>query len=178
MSAVAVGSPTVAYEYADQLLQHVVAIIAATDGGPIEHAYVGPGVPALDCETICVWGQTLSYLARQPNSPVDAGHRLVDARVPLFGFGIIVARCVPVTSGPEAADAPTPEQQDAAARIVLQDVWAIWNGLVELFVAGSLFGGRCSELFMDSAVALEPRGGIGGWQVQLRAGLPGYLPGS
>lgn len=178
MSAIEVGSPTIAYEYASALLQHVRAIVAATDGGDVDVAFVSPGIPSFECETIAVWGSSLGYLTRTPAGTVDGGHRLVDARIPLFGFTVAIVRCTPVSRDPNSADQPLPDQYDARAQIVLQDAWAVWNGIVELFAAGSLFGGRCHELFMDSCTALEPRGGLGGWQLVLRAALPGYIPGS
>lgn len=161
------------YDYAADLLALCESAIAETSEGAIGRAYVSPGLPAIDCATIAVTTINLGEAPTAAQSALSTGHRHRLAAVNLLGFAVTLARdCVPVSDG-RSARPPLPDDLSAAAAIVTEDVWAVWNAITEAMACGELFGGRCVELFMDGAAALATSGMTAGFVLQLRTAIGG-----
>lgn len=176
MTVVDVSTESTPFEYAVQLLAVCVEALETTRGGPIPRAYVSPNAVSLDCSSLIVVPQTLGLAARhgEGRGALAGGHNHAFGRVNQFGFTIIVAReCIPVTKSRTNASAPDPVVQQDWAWTLSEDVWAIWTMLPRRMKDDLLFGGRCMELFLDGATALAAQGMIGGWQISIRATIPG-----
>lgn len=168
---------TTPYEFATELLAVAAAALVPTSGGAIARAYVCPGVPAIDCETLAVSVLGLGLDQTTPSAPPASGQRLVKGgRINLLSFLVTIARdCIPVVSDTAGGTAaPTPDQLSAASNIVLQDVWAVWAGIgAAARSADGLFEGQCSILYLDAAVAIETQGMTAGWTIALRTQING-----
>lgn len=162
-----------AYLFAQELLAVAQAGVTSAIGGAIGRAYVSPGIPAIDCETLCVTAVGLNL--NLSNAPAPGRRLTVGGRINLLAFVITVARdCIPVTSDQAGFEAPTPAQNDAASQIILQDVWAIWNAIgAQARTPEGLFNGRCSLLYLDNAAALVTSGMTAGWTINLRTEIDG-----
>lgn len=168
------------YDYAEDLLDLCEVALAATAAGAIGRAYVSPGLPAIDCATLAVTTLNLGEAPTATGAALLPGHRHRIAAINLLGFAITIARdCVPVADG-RSARPPLPADLSAAAAIVTTDVWAVWNAISEAMSEGNLFGGRCTELFMDGAAALATSGMTAGFVLQLRTAIGGIprVPGT
>ena len=166
---------TTPYDFAVELLELCHQAVSDTTGGAIARRYVSPGRPAYDCEqlTVAVW--TLGEADTVVAGPMAAGKRHMSGRVNLVGFLITVLRdCVPVLNE-EQSGPPDADKIQASAKLVDQDVWAIWTYVYAEMRRGGLFGGRCEDLFMDGARALETEGTLAGFEVEIRANIPGII---
>jgi hypothetical protein len=171
------GTVTSPADYAAMLLDLCDDVLATTSGGQIARKGVVPWQPALDCEMLAVSFTTLGLGATAPGAPLLAtARRHVYGALNLIGFVIHIARdCVPVAKGTRGGPPDMAENQVAAFEMS-EDVWAIWNALPDAMEQGELFGGRCSELFMDNAAAIPASGQIAGYTISIRASIPGYTP--
>lgn len=161
--------------FASQLLSICSDALQFTEGGAIDRKFVSPGVPPFDCEMLVVIPAALTRYTRQGGA-LDAGHAHRTASLFLIGFQILIVRdCIPVTLHESTPEAPSPEQYEAAAAEIDQDVWAVWNALAEAAASG-IFQGRCAEFFIDGAIALQTQGTFGGWGINIRAAIDGYVP--
>jgi len=162
-----------AFGYAQELLTLCDTVLTATPQGTIDRQYISPGPPALDCATLCVWVTSFGDDAIASGDARRTGHQHIYGWLNLIGFSIIIVRdCVPV-SGPQMGSAPLADDLTAAAETIVADVWAIWDEIPKAMEDDVLFGGRCSELYMDSAVALQTSGQLAGFQIDLRAAIRG-----
>jgi hypothetical protein len=160
-------------EYADQLLTLCAAAVADAVGGAIDRAYLSPGRPVIDCEQITVSLISLGDAPFATTSSVGGGKRHITGALNLLGFLITVARdCVPIV---EDETLPDPDEINAAAVEVQEDVWSIWTRIRQEQRDGELFGGLCDHLFYDGARALETEGGFAGWEIEFRAEIAGIL---
>jgi len=161
------------YAFAADLLSVCEAALVATTGGAIGRAYVSPGLPALDCELIAV---TCTGLMPKQSNSMPAGRLARDPSVNMLAFAVTVTRdCQPVVANQYGGpNAPTVAQLQAAAQILSEDVWAIWNAIPAAARTGALFEGRCSFLYLDQAFALAEQGGIGGWQIDVHTQIDGF----
>lgn len=166
-------------EYAQELLDLANSALSFTTRGSIGRAYLSPGEPALDCETLTVQIAGFSEATTNPTSTFLAPFkRHVFGRVNLIAFRITVARdCIP-TSSDNGRRPPLPAELQAAAEDIHEDVWAIWTRVYREMREGNLFGGRCDSLFMTSAEELETSGGVGGYTIDLATNIAGLLSGS
>ena len=91
-------------------------------------------------------------------------------------FVIWALRCAPkVQKGGSVLVA----DNEAATREVLQDGWALWNG-VTCAVKEGTFENLCSYMHVQQAISVAEQGGCVGWQMSLRAEIPGIpcVPGT
>lgn len=164
--------------YAQQLLTIANDALAHTSGGSIDRAFVSPpGVP-FDCEMLVVVESALARYVPARGGALDAGHVHRWASLWIHGWQILIVRdCMPITLNEHTADPPSAAQYAAAAAETKQDVWAVMNAL-EVAAENGIFQGRCSEFFVDGAIALDMQGQRGGWAINVRATIDGYVPGS
>lgn len=173
MAAPAASTVATVFDYAEELLTLCDEALLTTPSGTIDRKYVSPGVPAIDCATLAVWPSSLGLDTTNPTAPPPSGHRHVYGMLNLIGFGIAIVRdCVPVT-GARASDPPLAAALSASAEIISADVWAIWDLIPKRMAEGDLFGGRCTELYMDSALSLPTQGQTAGFVVNVRASVRG-----
>lgn len=169
------------FEACVELLAVAAEAVATSPGGPIARQFVSPGPPAWDCPpqlTVHAGGPVLGdTLPLSPN--LQPFHRVSgpSGMVNLVALTITVIRCVPGMNGNSF---PTPDAMNDAAAATLADVWAIWNYVVNRKRDGLLYpddqgNAKSRELVLDPAVPLNQQGGAGGWQIQIRVELPGYV---
>jgi hypothetical protein len=171
---VAVSTLDSLYELAQCLLTAAADALDETDAGTPGRQVVYYGTPTLDCcGELAVWVQSLQQGTTAPLlPPLQPGHRVFDGSRNLPALHLLATRCVPTPDSrgnPPAADAIT-----AAAKTVITDGWALWNGIQKRIRAKNLFpGGGCSEYFMDGLQAIAPSGGCAGWQMVIRFAIDG-----
>lgn len=167
------------FDLAAELLTAAETAIAGSPGGPIDRAFVSPGLPSLDCcpqLTVHVGGPAEGDTTPL-NTTLQPGHRTSQtALVNLVQLTITVVRCCP---GPtDSHPIPSAASIQAAAEQTYADLWALWNELRAAHRAGTLFaadaGPGSRELFFDAAFPLNPQGGCAGWLVPMRVSLGGY----
>ncbi len=159
------------FELAERLLAVCLEALLTTEGGQPERVFVSPVSPVLDCcNQLTVHQPLISTEGTSPGG-LAQGKRNVP-RVNLLTFVVQATRCVP---GPnKQGQAPSPEKQQAAAQLIMQDGWAIWNHLNRTRQAGSLFGSKCPAVFLDQPVPIQAQGGCAGWQFTVRPQVDGY----
>lgn len=170
------GAVTDLYDLAVEYLEACQAALALTPGGSIERAYVSPGSPAWDCcPQLTVFVGSTGQAATSPVGGLSEGQRITKTgAINLIPLVATVLRCVP-TAG-EGPSWPSGPAQEAAARELLCDVWAIWNLLVRRKARNELFGGRCREMMMSPSVPVGPSGACGGWDITVLVQLDGFDP--
>lgn len=156
------------------------ALDLETDAGAPERVFVVAGPPAWDCPeqlTVHVGGPQIAETAAG-GATLAPGHRIVTTgTLTLVSMTATILRCVPVASADDGEITfPSPADQQAAAAVLNADLWAIWNFLVDRKRTGQLFGPAEREFVLDPASALNPQGGVAGWQIPIRVRLDGYKP--
>ncbi len=164
------------YAYAVEYLEACNQALATTVGGAIDRAYVTPGLPVIDCcPMLAVDVRSLFAEQTAPTGPPPVlGHRGV--RTPamwLVALVATVARCTPTVQ--QEGVLPNADEMEASAREIDEDVWAIWNMLLQLKRAGELFGGACRSMYLDPPTSFNS-GGCAGWFFQIRVPVDGYRP--
>lgn len=152
--------------------------VASTVGGEIEHSFVSPAPPAIDCvPQLAVYPGGPAIADTQPLSPpLIAGARdRVSGTVHLVNLTCVVVRCSPTQDND--GNPPSIDDIETAARETSEDVWAIWNFTRQRHKSGDLFpsGGNSRELFLDPAFPVPPGGDAVGWQIPIRVALGGYV---
>lgn len=158
-------------EYARELLELCEASLVATDVGPPPKIYLAPPGPAFDCDQLTVEVISLGD-APFAGTSVLSGGRKITAAMNLIGFRVKIVRCGP-TLDAQGNPPPLADEEDAAI-IGHQDVWAIWTGVRTAQFAGTLFGGLCDHVFYDGARAIETLGGISGYEIDFRVEIAGF----
>jgi hypothetical protein len=162
------------YEYAEELLDVLAAAVGDTQAGAIERVYVAPGRPAHDCEQLTISLIGVGEADTVVVSALALGKRHKTGRVNLLTFLVTVIRdCVPTID--DNGNLPTSEDEQASASEVIEDVWAIWTYLYWAFRRGELLGGKCDDLVMDGAIAIETEGTLAGFEVEFRVNIPGIV---
>lgn len=160
--------------YAHDLLVAAQLAVATTVGGPIDHAYVGNAIPALDCcPQLTVDVRSLLFENTAPTTPLPA----IRSRTTMVGyflalFVITVTRCSPSLDG--RGNPPSVTDLEATSRETNEDLWAIWNTIQTLLRDNALFGGRCAGAYLDPPVPVNDEGKCAGWAIQVRAPIDGY----
>lgn len=95
--------------------------------------------------------------------------RLQGGPVPLVGFQVTRYRCV------TREENPTATVQQADANALSQELWRVWNTLVQGQVAGSLFA-EGVQVWWDECVPIQKQGGVAGWRINLRVSFNHYTP--
>ena len=166
------------HEIAEELLTAAEEIIATTVGGPVGLAYISPGLPSLDyqCDQIAVWNALLGEEQTNPLSPIaQIGMKRRLGWVNLVTLSTLVARCIRVgTTTRSGYTPPSQEILTADGEKVMEDGWALWNGISTAFIEDGLFDGTCKELKFVSMTPLVPQGGMAGWVLTLAIELAGY----
>lgn len=164
------------HELAQELLDACEAVLATTVGGPPAAVFLSPGLPALDrqCDTLSAYATAPAVTGA--SSPGGLGASMRFAVQTHIALSVMVARCLPV--GRETKQRylpPTAQQLTGAAQKVMEDMWALWNGVVTQVFDGSLFEGHpCRGVEFLSLTPLDPQGGFGGWTLALQVDLDGY----
>lgn len=147
-----------------------------TPAGPPGRQAVSTGPPPLDCEQLIVYTAGPAVADTSPLQPALApGHRAANqGMVNLVFLVASVIRCVPGID--DYANFPSGDEITAAALQTNADLWAIWNHIARRKRDATLFAPKEREMFMDPAVTIAQGGGFGGWIVQIRVQLDGYIP--
>ncbi len=173
-----VSTSATVFEVAQELLDVSEAVLADTIGGPVALAYLSPGLPAIDyqCDQVAVYLAAMSEEATSPLAPIPAsGHRGSWGWVNLVAFSIHASRCI--DTGHTANNGftpPTVANLLIDSRKVMEDGWALWNGIHGAIAEDGLFGGTCNDIKFVSMTPLVPQGGIAGWVLTVTAEMPGY----
>ncbi len=167
------------HEIAQELLDAAEAAVADTVGGPVVEAFLSPGLPAFDrgCDIAVAWAGQLGMEATAPLAPAPAvGHRFqYGGWVNLPTLNVTVLRCVAVAQDQKGVyRVPSPDQLSADARKVMEDGWAIWNGVCRDILRGELFGGTCNDIKVQALIPVVPEGGLAGWTLNVAVELPGF----
>lgn len=160
---------------AHDLLDAAVALLDlnVASGAP-ERQVVTHGTPPDDCDQIAVWATGINEETTAPLSPTpQVGHRALAGRLNLPTFKIRVVRCMQAMQ--EGGQPVTVATMEEASAIAQQDAWVLWNGLMAMVRANTLFD-REKEFLLDSATAVDAAGGVGAWEISLRVQLDGYTP--
>lgn len=164
------------HQIAVDFLAASVASLAYTDAGSPDRAYVNAGQPAMDCEQLVVWVQTLNEY------PLQAGGGAMSRAKAINRGGqaatliqIQIIRCVPQPKNRNGTiTLPTPEALQDAAQMIDQDGWALWLGINRhLKHDDGLLHEACSGAERLGWEKLIPQGGFGGWGGSYRVPLDG-----
>jgi len=139
---------------------------AGLQGAPTRQ-YVSMGVPVADCpDQLVVWA---AAIREEPtNADREATSQIWINTAELH---VQALRCQPT---PKDAKSIIPAATlTAAGRQSSADAWALWNHLHNLRYAGLLFQ-KCERVRWEGMTAIEPSGGVGGWELILRGQLDGY----
>ncbi len=169
------------FDVCAEWLAAIQVALSLTEGGSIQRAYVSPpGQPIVDmyCEQLTVSGGYAIADTLPLIPPLSPGHRTtIQGGVILAPLVATVLRCVP-TLDDQTAQPPSLNELETAAVAIHSDLWAILNHTWNEHHKGVLFAPRERELFLDPAVPVSQAGGVGGWQIQVRVELPGYIEAS
>lgn len=168
-------SPDALHELASELLDRsaealdTIPVLVPGQGltGAPSRAYVNNGVPVADCpDQLVVWS---SALREEPTGAEKEATSVL--WINAAEFHVQIFRCQPT---PQNANTIIPATAlTRAARQSNADAWALWNHLHNLRYAGLLFA-KCERVRWDGMTAIEPSGGVGGWELVVRAQLDGY----
>ncbi len=172
---VAVSTVSTLFDLAEEFLAAAEAALETTDAGAPAITYISPGIPTFDylCDTLCVYGATLTEDSTSPlNPPPSTGWRHRRGRINLAGLTVVSARCG-VTDASSSASVMA-ANLTAASRKSLEDGWAIWNVVTQKIKNDDLFGGACTDVHYDGGLVLTPQAGLVLWQMTLRIEIGGY----
>ena len=169
------------FAMADEFLQAGVSaldtlVALGLDGAP-DRAFISPGEPAADCcPQLTVHTLAVEEAPTEPTGPggLATGRRSSYGRINTPFFVMTLFRCVPVPDqGLTKITPPSAEDQEAVARQLNADGWALWNHLYNRVRAEHLWS-KCQRLFPGPLRALPQQGGCGGWVLTYRVRLDGY----
>lgn len=164
------------HQLAAELLDKCEQVLATTVGGIPPSVFLSPGLPALDrqCDTLCVY-ETAPSVNGAGETPSFPGASLRFAAIMFIGLSVQAVRCVPIAREKNGVwKYPTDEQLTEAAEKVMEDGWALWNGVVSELRDGDLFETPCQAVEFVSLTPLDPQGGMAGWTLALAVDLQGY----
>lgn len=130
-----------------------------------ERAYIAHGRAVADCESLVIWLERVD--ARQEAKPACQVQSIATFHVTRF-------LCAPTM---EEDGSPLPASvYEASALQLADDGDAIWYGALSAWHDATLFGEelgiKCSEVDLTRGmVALDPSGGIAGWDLVIRVTL-------
>lgn len=164
------------HQLAAVLLAACDDILATTVGGRPDSVFLSPGLPALDrqCDTLIVYAVPPSIQTTSPQPSGASGSQLLFGWRNFVGLTALIARCVPVGEEQNGRFiAPSEVELTAAADKVMEDMWALWNGIGSNLA--SLFDEYpCDDVLFDGLTPLDPQGGFAGWTLAVQVELPGY----
>lgn len=160
------------HQLAGELLTKCELALGTTVGGAPAFVSLNPGLPALDrqCDQLWVW-ETAPVVEGEGGGP-----SLRFAWRTLIGLSALIARCVPIAADVNGRyTVPSAVQLTEAAQKVMEDMWALWNGVTSEILAGDLFESHpCRGVRFVGLEPLDPQGGFAGWTLQLQVELDGY----
>ena len=166
------------FDLADSLLTVASAALATTDAGAPALSYLTPASPAFDCcPALIVNASSLGEDTTGPTAPLPAtGRRDSYGRIILAGLTIWALRCAPKV---QKDGSVLTADQDAVALEVMQDGWALWNG-VTCAIKNGVFEDLCSYVHIGNSLPIAEQGGCVGWQFSVRAEIGGIpcVPGT
>lgn len=120
-------------------------------------SFVSHGKPVPACDELAVWCERMDA-GQVPKGPCQT--------TPNITLHVTLFRCVP-TMAEDGSELPA-DVYEASALALADDGWAILRGIVDGYHNGGLFGSdiatTCEALdITGGVVALEPQGGMGGW---------------
>jgi hypothetical protein len=150
--------------------------IASTDAGLQECHYLAAGPPAWDVSCLIAYAGGPAVGDTFPLQPALAPmHRIqLERQVNLVPLTAISLRCQPEVD--DHGILPTPQEQAATAKAVLQDVWALWNHLRAAKSSATLFAPKEREFSLEPGIAYNPQGAVVGAAITVRTQLDGYTP--
>ena len=153
-------------EACEEALNTIPTYDATLEGAPAR-TFVSYGPVALDCcDQLAVHVGTLVEGDSAPAQP-----KASVARINLVSLVATASRCVPV---PDSQGNPPPAlEQEAAAKQINADKWALWNHIYNLINDGSLFD-KCCDVIWGGLTALQPNGGCGGSSLLITVCTDGY----
>ena len=159
-------------QYAAQVLAVAEDALSTTNAGVPDRTFLTAWPPAFDC---CPFLAVATLPLREaPTSPLappeEQALRTRFGNVILAQYTIWAVRCAAQT--PPGGDFPRTQDITEVALTVLQDGWALWNGIRHAHEDGDLFDG-CLGVHFDGAVSIPEQGGCVGVQMQIRASIPG-----
>jgi hypothetical protein len=170
------GAATDLFDLADTMLSVCVDALALLPAGAPERAYVGHGLPAIDCEQLVVSTYQLPLADTSPRSlPLDRMFKEKYGSLNLPMLVVSIARCYPCITLDKRQEPifPSVAELTAASELVYADGWQLWNGIKTAKRLGA-FGGLCRELAMDPMLPLQPQGGFAGWTIPVEIQLDGF----
>jgi hypothetical protein len=170
------GAATDLFDLADALLNVCVDSLALLPAGAPGRAYVGHGLPAIDCEQLVVSTYQAQLADTSPRAlPLDRmfKEKYGSLNVPMLVVSIV--RCYPgVTLNKQQEPIlPSLAALTAASELIYADGWQLWNGIKTAKKLGA-FGGLCRELVTDPMMPLQPAGGFAGWTIPVEIQLDGF----
>lgn len=166
------------HQIAQDLLTTAEQILTTTVGGPVALAYLSPGFPSLDyqCDQVAVWNSGLGEEQTSPLSPIPAtGQRRRWGWLNLATLSVQSIRCIRVGRTTSTGYTPPSSEQLAEdAAKVMEDGWALYNGISTAIIEDGLFDGPCKDIKFLSMSPLTPQGGVAGWTLVLSVELAGY----
>lgn len=173
-------NPLAAFQLAEHLLECIRPYIDTTTSGPPGNACVQVGEIAWDeCECreliVSLVNKFESGTFPNPWSAVDnAGARKCGAPLFVYQYTVSMLSCAPIGEGD---DPPTCEQKTEAARVSIEDAWAVLAGLNCCLCAGANRDPETGvKLFQSYWIAPQamvgPQGGCQGSSVDVYIGVP------
>jgi hypothetical protein len=168
---VPVSDVTSLYTLTAALLNVAETALGTTTAGTPGTVYITPATPAFDCcPALIASCGALSEEVTSPTAPIAAtGQRDRFGRIILAQITIWALRCAPK---PPRQGGVVPVDQEACAVAVLEDGWALWNGITCAIKNGE-FEDLCSIVHLGQAISIAEQGGCVGWQMSVRAELGG-----
>lgn len=168
------------HEAAQTLLDLTVSLMTGTVGGAPALAYLYPGLPAFDspCDQACVWNSAITEEQTSPLTPIPVvGGRPGRGWLNLVTLSAFAGRCVKVGSSTGGGYAtPKAAVMTADAEKVMEDGWAIWEGVHYAISGQNLFGGVCQDVKFAGMSPITPQGALAGWVLSVQFELAGYRP--
>lgn len=156
------------------------AALAFTERGVAGTAFVAQEEPSFDAGpgSECVDQLTVHasqiQTHHQTSAALDPLAQSARPVVILPTFFVMLIRCAPII---DDQGAPSPADQEEAARLSNQDGWVLVNYLLRRARDGSLFaGGSCQLVRVDPIQPIITQGGVNGWRVGLQTILGGFDP--
>lgn len=166
------------HEQAQDLLDAAYAILSGTVGGAPKMQYLSPGLPALDyqCDQVAVWAAAIGdEQAGAVSPPPQVGQRRRLAWTNLCVLSCQATRCISTGTSTKTGWTPPKEAVlTSDAEKVMEDGWALWNGISTAILDEALFGGTCKDIKFVSMLPLTPQGGVAGWVLTVSFELAGY----
>jgi hypothetical protein len=170
------GASTDLFDLADEMLNVCEGALQLIPAGCPDRAYVAHGLPAIDCEQLCVSVYTTPWADTNPrNATLDRQFKTKYGSLNLVFLTVSIVRCYP---GPTANGRATPilprvAELTAASQKIYEDGWQLWNGIQTAKRLGA-FAGVCRELAMDPMLPIQPSGGFAGWTIPVEVQLDGF----